>query len=254
MKDILRSVSMSFSMFSKIPMPRVEWKKENMRYALSFMPLIGIVIGLLIFGWHELCLFLGFGSILHAAGITLIPLLITGGIHLDGYCDTIDALSSHAEPEKKRKILKDPNAGAFAVIWCGIYLISYFAIASESDTLTDVIIAGLIHVVSRSVTAFCSIVCAPSSKEGLFTTFNDSSKKTAGIIITAVFFALSVLTACIFAKVTAAALIICPLFALAVILMAKKQFGGMSGDISGFMLQVLEIAALGIYIVLKAVF
>lgn len=60
---------------------------------------------------------------LFASIAVCIPLLVTGGIHMDGYMDTVDALSSHQSVEKKLEILKDPNAGAFAVIYCGIYLL-----------------------------------------------------------------------------------------------------------------------------------
>ena len=59
---------------------------------------------------------LGCGLFLQAAGFTLLPVVVTGGIHLDGFGDTLDALASHAEPERKREILKDPRAGIFAVI------------------------------------------------------------------------------------------------------------------------------------------
>ena len=41
MKDVLRSAAMAFQMFSVVPMPRVEWKKENMRYMLCCLPLGG---------------------------------------------------------------------------------------------------------------------------------------------------------------------------------------------------------------------
>ena len=45
-----------------------------------------------------------------AAGFCLIPVWVTGGIHLDGYADTCDALSSYGDREKKLEILKDPTA------------------------------------------------------------------------------------------------------------------------------------------------
>ena len=49
MKDVLRSAAMAFLMFSVIPMPRVEWKKENMRYMLCCLPL-GSQFGIIGFG------------------------------------------------------------------------------------------------------------------------------------------------------------------------------------------------------------
>ena len=103
--NILRSIAMSFSLFSRIPMPRVEWKKENMRYTLCALPLVGFAVGLFVWLWTKLTLGLHFGSVLFAAGITLLPIAVTGGIHLDGFADTVDAISSHAEPKRKREIL-----------------------------------------------------------------------------------------------------------------------------------------------------
>ena len=50
-----------------------------------------------------------------AAAFCLVPVAITGGIHLDGYADTSDALSSYGDREKKLEILKD-NKEAFITI------------------------------------------------------------------------------------------------------------------------------------------
>lgn len=44
-------------------------------------------------------------------------LLVNGGIHMDGFMDTIDALSSHKSRDDKIRILDDPHTGAFAIIY-----------------------------------------------------------------------------------------------------------------------------------------
>ncbi len=41
----LRACVIAFAMYSKIPMPKVEWEKESMEYAMCFFPLIGVVTG-----------------------------------------------------------------------------------------------------------------------------------------------------------------------------------------------------------------
>ena len=112
--DVLRSLVIAFACFSKIPMPRVDWREQSMRYCMCFFPLIGLVIGLCLWVWAWLCGALGFGSVLRGAGIALLPLAVTGGIHMDGFADVVDAQSSHAEPDRKRQILKDPHTGAWA--------------------------------------------------------------------------------------------------------------------------------------------
>ena len=118
MKNILESMIITFSMYSKIPMPNIDWKKENMKYAMCFFPLVGLVIGIIMAAWMYLAKFLAIGSILFAGIATIIPVIITGGIHIDGFCDTVDARSSHQSREKKLEILKDPHIGAFALIYC----------------------------------------------------------------------------------------------------------------------------------------
>ena len=62
-----------------------------------------------------------------------VPLLVTGGIHLDGFMDTTDARSSYGDMEKKLAILKDSHVGAFAVIGCSFYLILSAGAWSEID-------------------------------------------------------------------------------------------------------------------------
>lgn len=42
MKKWINSFKISFSMYSKIPMPQSEWTKENMRYVMCFFPCIEV--------------------------------------------------------------------------------------------------------------------------------------------------------------------------------------------------------------------
>ena len=48
MKSLWNNFKVAFAMFSKIPMPRADWTKENMKYMFCFFPFIGTVIG----GWR----------------------------------------------------------------------------------------------------------------------------------------------------------------------------------------------------------
>ena len=45
MKSLWNNFKVAFAMFSKIPMPRADWTKENMKYMFCFFPFIGTVIG-----------------------------------------------------------------------------------------------------------------------------------------------------------------------------------------------------------------
>lgn len=80
---MISTVIVAFSMFSAIPMPQTEWTNKSMRYALCAFPLIGAVIGALVCLWRFVCLRMEFSEWILAAGICVLPVLVTGGIHLD---------------------------------------------------------------------------------------------------------------------------------------------------------------------------
>ena len=112
MKTFLETVIVAFSMYSKIPMPRVEWTEKNMRFSLVFFPMVGAVIAVLLYFLFFVFTLFSFSPILFGAVAVLVPILITGGLHLDGYCDTVDALCSRQNQAEKLRILKDPHVGA----------------------------------------------------------------------------------------------------------------------------------------------
>ena len=172
----LESLIVAFSMYSKIPMPQITWTKENMKNTLCYFPLIGAVIGALLWLWYWLCGIAGFGVMLQAAVAVLIPVLVTGGIHLDGFLDTSDALSSWQTTERRLEILKDPHTGAFAIIACCSYFLAAFGIWTEAKLL-DIGILGIGFILSRTLSSFgvCKFPCA--KKSGLAATFAEAADR-----------------------------------------------------------------------------
>ena len=51
MSDIWSGLLVAFGLYSALPLPQVEWKKNTMRFALIFLPLIGVLVGLCQLGW-----------------------------------------------------------------------------------------------------------------------------------------------------------------------------------------------------------
>lgn len=248
---LLRSVALAFAMFSRLPVPRVDWKPENMRYMMAGFPLVGAVIGLLIFGWAAVCRWLSLGALLTACGLTLIPIAVTGGIHLDGFCDTVDALSSHAAPKRKREILKDPHMGAFAAIGLVCYLLLYFSLCTMvALTRRTLILLLCMHVMSRIFSAFSVISLPCESGAGTLHSFADAADKRT------VFAALALLLA----ACAAAMLMVSPVGGVLMTLaaggcfgrlayVAQKEFGGMRGDLAGWFLQLCELMCLGVLVI-----
>ena len=81
MKSVISGLLVAFSMYSAIPVPQVNWEKQTMRWALGFLPLIGVLIGVIELFWFEFCVYFGAAGVFYAVIAALIPLAVSGGIH-----------------------------------------------------------------------------------------------------------------------------------------------------------------------------
>lgn len=238
---IWNSFLIAFAMFSKIPVPRADWDKENMKYMICFFPGIGVVIGFLMFGYGKLCALADFGALMRAAGYVLIPVLVTGGIHLDGFLDTVDALSSWQPRERKLEILKDSHAGAFAIIMGCAYFILALGIWSEVEEKMLPIL-GVGYVLSRALSGMALATFPCANQKGSLGMFADAAQKRV-LKITLVLWIAACAGAVLWWDWRYALI----LFGAAAVVygyyyhVAMKEFGGTTGDIAGFFVQVCEL-------------
>ena len=238
---LLNAMIIAIAMYSKIPMPRVDWNEKNMRYAMCFFPLVGVIIGVLeIVAGNLITVWKGEETFFYAVVLTLIPVFITGGIHLDGFADTMDAKSSYGDREKKLEILKDPHTGAFAIISLCCYFLLCVGIFSEMRT-ERLFASALVFVFSRSLSGI-SVVTFPAAKNsGLLRTFQDGAQKRNVRIV--LIFWLFFLTAGL-CGVAAAAVGLAVFFYY--YQFSRKQFGGITGDLAGYFLQLCELFMLAV--------
>ncbi len=238
---IFESVAVAFSMYSKIPMPTVQWDKQNMRYVLCFFPLVGLAIGVVQWLWWQVALLLGCGVSLTAAVCVLLPVLLSGGIHVDGLMDTADAIGSWQPKERRLEILKDSHVGAFAVIACCGYFLAAFGIWSEVCA-EDIVILSLGFALSRAWNAFGISTFACAKGSGLVATFSKGAeKRTVRVVVivqilvcAAVMMRLDLLRGLAAVVVSLVVTVLC-------YRMAKKKFGGTTGDLQGFSQQMCEL-------------
>ncbi|SFR72622.1 adenosylcobinamide-GDP ribazoletransferase [Anaeromicropila populeti] len=241
MKALVNSFLIAFSMYSKIPVPRADWTKENMRYVMCFFPLVGVVIGAAVYLWNAMAAFLPVSNIFHHAVLAVIPLFITGGIHMDGLMDTADALRSYQPVEKKLEILKDPQAGAFAVITCVIYILLDFAVWYDI-TAKEIEVLAVGFVLSRALSGLAVVTFPLAKNSGLAATFsNEARKKVTRYVM------ICYIICCVTAMVwldwklgligIAGSLLVFGYYRY----MSVKEFGGITGDLAGYFLQICEL-------------
>lgn len=242
---LLKSIAIAFSLYSKIPMPQFPWEKKEMQYMLLFFPWIGAVIGVCMYGWYLFCLRFEVGTVCYATVGAAIPLLITGGFHMDGFLDTMDAFHSYQKKEKKLEILKDSHIGAFAVIMAAVYGLLYLGAFSEirEKKILWIVCAGFF--LSRGLSGIGVVTFIPAKKDGMLTTFADHSKKKAvkaGLWIQNF--------CCIVFMIVQK-----PIIGGAVVMAAfasffyyrwrtKKEFGGITGDTAGYFVLLCELMML----------
>ena len=74
-KSVISGLLVAFSMYSAIPVPQVNWEKQTMRWALGFLPLIGVLIGAIEWFWFAFCVHFGAAGVFYAVIAALIPLI-----------------------------------------------------------------------------------------------------------------------------------------------------------------------------------
>lgn len=97
-------------------------------------PVVGLVLGTLLGGWAVLVspTTLPTANGMFSAFVVLATwVVITGALHLDGFCDLCDGLFGGATPEERLGIMKQPTRGAFAIVGALLLLLGKFAALHE---------------------------------------------------------------------------------------------------------------------------
>lgn len=238
---IIKSCIVAFSMYSKIPMPQFEWKEEDMHYMLCFFPWVGAVIGVCVYLWNWICTKFGIGQIAYVLVAVAIPILITGGFHVDGFMDTMDALHSYQPRERKLEILKDSHIGAFAVIMLAAYGLLYAGAFSEicDMRLLTIVCAGFVF--SRCLSGI-GVVTLPSARgNGML---YEAASHAQGRIVKGALYIQSVLCIVFMLRQSVIAGIVIVLAALGAygyyVYRSRKELGGITGDTAGYFVLICE--------------
>ncbi len=219
------------SFFTRIPMPRVEWEEQTYKKGVIFLPFIGLLLGAILYGMSLLLAFqprLPKGIILYFLYIAL-----TGGMHMDGVADSVDALFSAREKEEQWRILKDPAVGPFGVV--GLILISLFYVYLFDEHKIAILMMPL---VGRVIAMCVSYRQESYNPDGLGRMFFDAVKLPHLIIGLALVAGLSIW---LLGIRSLAAFGIALLVSLSVIDTIKKRWGGLSGDAIGLIFELSTI-------------
>ena len=249
---LLNAMLIAFSTYSRIPVPPADWSEENRRYSLCFFPAVGLAAAAAQAAWILLARGRS-GPLLFGAGCALIPLAVTGGIHMDGLMDTADALASHASRERRLEILKDSRAGAFAVMACCAYLLLSAALWAELRRGRAFACVGF--VASRALSAAAAVRFRQARGDGMLAGAAGCAGKEAVTLASCGWTALCLLLWGLLGGLSGAAAMaaVCLLCLLLYRRGAYRDFGGVTGDLAGAFLQMTELCLLAAAVLLEGI-
>jgi len=221
-------------------MPTINFDEKACGRATLFFPAVGLFLGVLLaaLAWGAGFLF---PAVVKTSLLVVGMVVLTGGMHLDGFMDSIDGLFSGRARERKLEIMRDSRVGAFGVIGVICLLLLKYNLLLElpDDVLTKALL--VLPVLSRWGMAIAVIAFPYARPDGLGKVYAVQSgpKELVGATIITVFAVILVL------GLQGAWLI--ALAASTTWLVGKKivkELGGLTGDTYGFINELLEVVLL----------
>jgi adenosylcobinamide-GDP ribazoletransferase len=225
----------AFSFLTILPLGQVEGRKGG--WSLAGYPLVGLFVGGLLALLAQVSPF--------APGVTAFLVLaawaiITGGLHLDGFGDSCDALLATVEPARRLEIMKDPRAGSWAVVGLLLLLLGKWV---TIGSLAPVWLL-LPPVIGRWVMAMGAALYPYARASGLGSYFRAGLGRAQ--LITATLLTLSIallLTRSLLPLLVVLSAGLLTLFGLGA-WAARRLGGGLTGDVYGAMCEFCELLCL----------
>lgn len=210
---------------------------RQLGYSVLYYPLIGLLIGGLL--TILATLLVSSPAMVVAAIILATWVLVTGGLHLDGLADCADAwVGGFGDQQRSLRIMKDPASGPIAVtLLVLVLLLKWTALAAliEQNRLVPLLMAPLL---GRSAILLLMLSTPYVSPQGLAQKLlkhlpETAARWVAGLAIVA----------------TATGLGWLPLLFAGLLLIwlrhiAISRLGGVTGDVYGAAVELVEAAAL----------
>ncbi len=233
---MLRSFRVALGFLTIFPVSPKELKPVDLGGSVKFFPLVGAILGAVIWGLWWLLSWI-FPENIAAWLTTFIGAVLTGCIHWDGWADTADGFGSK-EPQKSLMIMKDSRLGAFGVIAL-IFLILGKVYTIPKLMATGIYTSMSLFALSRWVMAF-QIYSQPSISKGLLQSFQVTRRYLdlgVSTLIMAFFAGCGWPYSLILLAVT---LFVLPLMNWVI----KRRFTGITGDILGAGNELVELTGL----------
>ncbi|OAN49975.1 adenosylcobinamide-GDP ribazoletransferase [Magnetospirillum moscoviense] len=229
------------SFLTRLPLPDCRIVPAGgLARSMRVFPVVGAVIGGL--GGLVLLLADSWLPALPAALLAVLALvLLTGALHEDGLADAADGLGARGDRDRRLEVMRDSRSGAFGVLAL-IFSVGLraTALAEAPDALAGLGALVAAGALSRALVPAVMQVLPPARADGLGAGAGCPDITIAAVAgVVGLIFAFIGLGGGAVAAVAAAGLAVA-----AATVLARRAFGGYTGDILGAHQQLAEIAIL----------
>lgn len=217
----------------------VPWDEVNFGRSTAFFSLVGLMIGTILWAVSEVA-----GKYYPAPVVAVLLLgaemVITGGMHLDGFMDSMDGLFSGRPQERKLEIMRDSRVGANGVMAVVVLLLLKFTLLIDLPKPAWAVLP-LMAALGRWANVYCLIAFPYARPEGLGKAYQ---KHTA---LPDVLFALLVAVVAAYLLLGVEGLVVAGVATLLVHLMGRQinsTLGGLTGDTYGAIIEITEVVTL----------
>ncbi|MGF7185777.1 adenosylcobinamide-GDP ribazoletransferase [Desulfitispora alkaliphila] len=220
--------------------------KHSFAKSILYFPLVGLIIGVIFYGYVTIT---GayIDQLVVASLFIVLSIYITGGLHLDGFMDTMDGVLSGREREKILEIMKDSRVGAHSVTAVIPLLIVKFSLIASMPIVYLPVAVLLMPLIAR-YGIVVSMLCWPYARnQGLGKLFVGGNKNIV-LLVTTIF--TLVLT---YAVLNTVGIILFAITMVAVLIMnfkISKKLSGLTGDTYGAVCELTEVLFLLFFYIL----
>ncbi len=247
LKNILIGLLLSFQFFTSLPIQKqLPMNKKSITAMYSTMPILGILMGstiasLVFINEH----FFEFSNLLLAICLVVATIVMSGGLHLDGWIDMGDAYFSYQDQKRRLEILEDSRVGAFGAI--SLVVLTLLKVAFIYEVLlkfepnTYLFFIG-IPFLSRIAILIYFLNTKPVKEKGLAAYFKSQViHKRVWIAIALYLLLLTFLSYSFSISQLPILLIAIVVFVYLYRKWTIKNFGGMTGDLIGALYEGAEL-------------
>lgn len=241
---------MAWGNFITLPCPYKRWDNNLKNMMLAMLPGVGVVVGVLWMLLYAVIDTLALPPMIASLIMIYYIFAVCGFMHMDGFMDCNDAIMSRRPLEDRQRILKDSLVGAFAVVTAVFLILAWFA--AMTTVITDHTLNTvdlnllLIPVLSRGVSGLHVLTCKPIGHSQYVKDYEDKSRMKYRIAVVAQMAVIAVAAGLLGMEPTATITVTIAVSASCAIAIfyARKNLGGMSGDIAGYGICISELAGM----------